>query len=187
MLGQMFTDDAEFECTVFGGKFMGDAHEIGIAGVSVGGSHVRHPDPVAPFDFERRRGEIKRPRKVTLAADAGFGDRLFGRQHGHALGQLRRRHRVPVHIIDGAGDGGAQSLGREARNSRYAGHAARQFCPIFRLADAKRGDHADAGDGNDRTPVLVAAWRCHEMLPQPTRSTSARPSPRQLPTDVTIT
>ncbi len=92
MLGEVLADDAEFERTVLGSKIVGNPHEVRIAGVGMRGGHLSHPDPVAPFDFERRRREIKWPGKSPFAANAGFGDRLFGGEQGDALGQLRGRH-----------------------------------------------------------------------------------------------
>ena len=58
---------------------------------------------------------------------------------------------------------------------------------IVGLADAERGDHADSSHGDDRAVKLVPYGRGHDVLLQSTRSTSAKPSPRQLPTLVTTT
>ena len=58
------------------------------------------------------------PGKSPCAADAGLGDRLLGRGGGEALGQGRGDERVDREEVDRAGDGGAQAVGREARDAR---------------------------------------------------------------------
>src|SRR5580692_11237511 len=88
--------------------------------------------------------------------------------------------RMAMRSDSSAGDGGAQALGREAGDGANAGLSGGQFRPIVVLADAERADDADAGDGDDGTAGFVTLR--HDASLQPTRSTSASPSPRQLPT-----
>ena len=48
------------------------------------------------------------------SAEAGFRDRLLASEQRNALGKLGRRHGVPVHLVDRAGDRGFQTVGRKA-------------------------------------------------------------------------
>src|SRR4029077_562185 len=159
--------------------------QLGIAGVVLQAGPIGHGDAVMPFDLERRCGEEQRTRKAAFAADAGLGDGFFAGEDGDALRQLRGRHVVLVDVVDGAGDRGAQPLGRKAADGANAGLPGGELRPIVFLADAKRADDADAGDGDDGTAGFVTL--AHDAPLQPIRSTSASPSPRQLPTLVTIT
>ena len=159
MLGKVFADDAEFESPVSGRIIRGDAQEVAIVRILIGRRHFRHLDPVLPFYFERRRRQAQRTGKTAGRCDAGFRDRFFAGEDGHALGQLCRRHVIPIDLVGSAGDRGAQPLDWKARNAADAGHAAGQFRPIVRLADAERRDHADASDGNDGTARFVPHCR----------------------------
>ena len=51
--------------------------------------------------------------------------------------------------IDRAGDAGVQKVCREAGDGMDAGLAGCQRCPIVGFALSKRGDNADAGDGDN--------------------------------------
>ena len=187
MLGEILADDGEPEGAMGRRELARDPHQVGIAGVGIGGCHVRHPDAIGPFDFERRRREKERTGKIALGADAGLGDGFIAGEERNALGQLRRRHGVAIDLVHRAGDGGAQPFGRKARDAPDAGNAAGKLGPVVGLADAERSDDADAGDGDDRTVLVIACCRCHTALLQATCSISASPSPRQLPTLVTTT
>src|SRR5580704_15562621 len=166
-------------------RLAGYCRQFRIAGVALQPSGIGDGDALMPLDFERRRGEEQRTGKACFAADAGLGDGLFAGDDGDALRQFRGRHIVFVEVVDGAGDGGAQSFGWETRDGANARLPGRQFRPIVFLADAERADDADAGDGDDGTAGFVAL--AHDSPLQPIRSTSASPSPRQLPTLVTTT
>ena len=185
MLGKVFADDGELEGAMGRGVVAGDTHQVGIGGIGVGRRHFRHPYAIGPFDFERRRREKQRSGEMAVRADAGLRNGFVAGEQGDAFGELRRRHGIPIHLIDRAGDGGAQTFGGKARDAPDAGAAAGKLRPIVGLADAERGDDADAGDGDDGTAFLIACCGCHVALLQWTRSSSASPSPRQLPTPVT--
>src|SRR5580700_8407340 len=187
MCGKAFAEDAVFHRLVDLRKLRlaGYARQFRIAGVVLQPRGIGDGDAVMPFDLERRRGEEQRTGKARLATDAGLRDGFFAGEDGDALRQFGGRHIVFVDVVDGAGDGGAQPFGRETRDGANAGLAGGQFRPIVFFADAERADHADAGDGDDGTAGFVAL--AHDGPLQPTRSTSASPSPRQLPTLVTIT
>ena len=68
-------------------------------------------------------------------------------------------------VVDGAGDRGAQALGREALDAVDAGLAGRQRRPGVVLALAEGGDHAHAGDGDERAALFVA--KRHAVLLKP--------------------
>ena len=169
------------------GELTRDAQEFGVGGVGIRRRHFGHFDPLGPFYFERRRREKQRSGKMALTADRRFRNRLFAGERRHTLRQLGRRHVIAIYVVDRARDGGPQPCGRKSRNLSDAGNAAGQFRPIGGLADAKRGNDADAGDGDNRTAELVSRFCGHRSFLQSTRSISASPSPRQLATAVTTT
>ncbi len=155
MSGDAVADVIEPVRPVDRGEFARDAQELRITGVGVGACHLRHLQPVGPFDLERRRRQIKRSGKMAFGAETGFGDGLLAGQQRHARGKLRRRHAVAIDVIGGAGDRGAQPLGRKTRDALDAGDAGGKLGPIVGLADAERRHHADAGDGDDGTTGFV--------------------------------
>ena len=114
MLGEMLADDAELEGAVARGEFAGNPHQLGIAGAAIGRGHLGHPDTIGPLDFEWRRRQEQRPGETALGAEAGFRDRFLAGEKRDALGEFRRRYGVPVHLVDRAGDGGFQTVGRKA-------------------------------------------------------------------------
>ena len=57
--------------------------------------------------------------------------------------------------VDRAGDAGVEVVGREAADLVDARAAGGQRRPIVLLADAERGDDADAGDGDDRPALMI--------------------------------
>ena len=100
MLGEIFADDGEFERPMGVAVLVGDAQQVGIAGVGIRRRHLRHLDAIRPLDFERRRREKERPGKAALRSDAGLGDRLFTGKARDPLGKLGRRHAFSIRGID---------------------------------------------------------------------------------------
>ena len=158
MLGEVVGDDAVFRRFIEGMEFRlrRRAHEIAIFDLVVRAGRIGEREALRPFDLDRREGEKEGPGKLSLRADAGFLDRLDAGEPRQLFGQLRRMHAVFEHMIDRAGDGGAKSVGRKARDGADAGFARGQFFPVVGLAGAERGDDAHAGDGDDRTSLAVA-------------------------------
>ncbi len=87
---------------------------------------------------------------------ARLPDRLVGREHGQPFRQERRAHGLDIQRVDGARDGGAQALGGKARDPLDAGFARRHRAPGLVLAEPDGGDDAHAGDGDERTALIVA-------------------------------
>jgi hypothetical protein len=158
MLGKVLADDAVFQRLIDWRelRLARHPHQIGIAGILVGGGLCRHLIAVMPFDFERRQRQKQRTGKMTLGTDRGLRDRLLASKQREAFGQLRRRHIVLVDVVDGAGDGGAQRVERKAGNAPDAGFAGGKLCPIVGFADAERSDDAHAGHRDDRPAGFVA-------------------------------
>ena len=185
LLGDVIGDRAEQEALVVGRKLVADAQQVVVGDFVVGAGGGAELEPLRPFHLDRRHGEEEGTRKRARRADAGLRDGFFGRQVREVFGQ-RRGAGLRRQIVDGAGDARLHAVGGKARDGADAGFAGRQLRPVVDLAGAEGGDHAEAGDHHDRTAHLVLG-RSHVRSPQPTRSTSARPSPRQWPTPVTRT
>ena len=92
---------------------------------------------------------------------------------GADIGSTGRKSTVPAIR-------GLEVLGREPGDLANAGFAGGELCPIVLLADAQRGDDANAGCHHDRTAFLVAHRR-HRGLLYSTASSRAMPSPRTMP------
>ena len=103
-----------------------------------------------PFDLDRRHRQEQRAGEIALRADAGLGDRFLGHHVGHALAELGRAERLDRNEVDRAGDRGLQPVGRKAADRADAGLPGGQLAPVVGLADAERGQDADAGDGDGR-------------------------------------
>ena len=158
MRGEIFADDAVFDRFVDRRelRLVRHPHQVGIGGIAVRRGLFGEPDAVRPLDFKRRQRQEQRSGEVAFAADRGLRDGFLAGEERDALGQFRRRHVVLVNVVHGAGDGGPQRIERETRNAPDAGFPGRQFCPIVLFADAKGGDEAHAGNGDDRAAGIVA-------------------------------
>ena len=107
--------------------------------------------PAARRGTAARRNRLSsRPASATRLVRCGLGQ-LVG-EGGGALAARRQE-------VDRAGDAGVQVVDRKAGDRVDAGAAGRQGRPIVGLADAERGDDADAGYRDDRPAEMVLRWR----------------------------
>src|SRR5580704_12649295 len=123
----------------------------------------------------RIAGVVLQPRGI------GDGDAVmpfdFERRRGEEQGTRKARLAADAGLRDGFFAGQDRDALRQLRGRHIV------FVDVF--DGAERADDADTSDGDDGTAGFVAL--AHDAPLQPTRSTKASPSPRQLPTLVTIT
>ena len=160
MLGQVLTDDSIFQRLVDRRelRLAGYSHQIRVAGIALGSGFFGHLHPIRPFDFERRQCEKQRSGKMAFAADARLRNRLLTGQERDALRKLGRGHVIVVHIVNRAGDRGAQTIEREPRDTADARFSCRQLGPIIGFADAQRGHDTHSGDGNYRAAGFITMY-----------------------------
>ena len=162
------------------------AQQVVVADVAVGARLRGDRFARAAIRFRPAHREEQRTGKIALAADAGLRDRLLG-------GDSAKRS---LSVIEQNGSTGTKStvpaIVCAARRSekrvmrRMPEWPAVSSAQLSVVADAERGDDADAGDGDDGRACCL----CGDAMPlsfSRTASTSARPSPRQWPTLVTTT
>ena len=106
-------------------------------------------EAVGPIELNRRRRQEKRSAEI-VGGEPGFADRLARGCFSELVGQWTCTFRARCEEIDGAADARIQMVGGKAGDGVYAGTTRGQRRPVVGLADAKRGDDADAGDGHDR-------------------------------------
>jgi hypothetical protein len=114
-------------------------------------------EPLRPLGFDRRNRKEQRSGKIAPGPDLRLGERFFCREDGEALGQSCRGRGIDGDEVDRARHRGLQTIDREAGDRLDAGFTRGQFGPVVRLAGAKRGRNADAGDDNDRPAEFVAS------------------------------
>ena len=159
MLGEIIRDDAVFRRLVEGMEFRlrRRAHEIAIFDLVIRAGRARRARSAAAIRFRsagrrERRGPGNCPSsrcRIPRSPRCRQGARAFRTAPPRCM---------PVFedMIDGAGDGGAQAVGRKARDGADAGFARGQLLPVVDLAGAERSDDAHAGDGDDRPSLAVA-------------------------------
>src|SRR5207253_1667166 len=114
-----------------------------------------HLLPLRPLDLVGRHGNEQRPGKAAAAADAGLVHRLLRRHLADAFAQGRAAERLDRHEVDGAGDAGLETFGRETADRADARFARGELAPVVLDAGAERRDDAHSGDDHDRPPALV--------------------------------
>src|SRR6185437_11954951 len=136
-----------------------DAQEIVVAEIRAADG-LSNLLALRPFDFYRGNREEEGAGEITFAADTGLRDGLFDGKLGEALGEADGRERLDRNEVDGAGHRGLEAFDGKTGQGADAGFAGGELGPVIGLAGAERGDHAHAGDDDDR-PAELVAWCCH--------------------------
>src|SRR2546430_13389629 len=118
-------------------------------------------EPLWPFGLDRRDREKQRSGKVAVAADAGLFQRFLWRHLGETFGEAGGGGGLDGNEVNRAGHRRHEAFDWNPRHGADAGFTGRQLGPIILLAGAERGDHAHAGDDDDR-PAELVAWCCHD-------------------------
>ena len=89
---------------------------------------------IVPLDFERRRSNEQRARENGLCCrcrDCAIASSPA--RSAMRVGEFGGRHVIRVHVVDRAGDRGAQAVDRKARNAADAGDAGVNFAQLSAL------------------------------------------------------